>query len=197
LNYQNNYVERSNQLLEYQNFLQRCSLFSRVQQNYFDDSTKLLLHLYPKILDLSAKSFFPCMYTHLNLLKLLIRRHIIIIFNDIFECFYDLPSLSIILLLEHHYINGSILWIVLIVLVWNLASTHCDRYSALNLLYRYWYLLSSSGIVIVISLACIDIICSANMPSRNVIANISCVFCVCAVKKFFTQWYISNAVRTD
>jgi len=39
LNYQNNYVERSNQLLEYQIFLQYCkiycSLLLRFQQNYF------------------------------------------------------------------------------------------------------------------------------------------------------------------
>jgi len=34
LNYQNN-VEHSNQLLEYQNFLQRCLLFLKFQQNYF------------------------------------------------------------------------------------------------------------------------------------------------------------------
>jgi len=34
LNYQNNYVERSNQLLEYRSFSQHCSLFL-IQQNYF------------------------------------------------------------------------------------------------------------------------------------------------------------------
>jgi len=52
LKYQNNYVERSNQLnnLEYQNFLQHCSLFLKI-------STKLFLDLYSKILHPSAKSF--------------------------------------------------------------------------------------------------------------------------------------------
>jgi len=47
LNYEDNYVEHSNQLLEYQNFLQHCLLFLRFQQNYFDSSTKLFLDLYP------------------------------------------------------------------------------------------------------------------------------------------------------
>jgi len=41
------YVERSNYLLEYQNFLQHCSLFLRFQQNYFADPTKLFSDLYP------------------------------------------------------------------------------------------------------------------------------------------------------
>jgi len=45
LTYQNNYVERS-KLLEYQNFLQHCSLFLRFQQNYFDGLTKLFSDLY-------------------------------------------------------------------------------------------------------------------------------------------------------
>jgi len=40
LNYQNNYVKRSNQLLEYHNFLQYYSLFLRFQQNYFDGPAK-------------------------------------------------------------------------------------------------------------------------------------------------------------
>jgi len=39
LNYQNNYVERSNQLPKYQNFLQYCKIYCllllRFQQNYF------------------------------------------------------------------------------------------------------------------------------------------------------------------
>jgi len=51
LNYQNNYVEHSNWLIEYKILLQRCSLFSRFQQNCF-----------VKILDLSAKPFFPSMH---------------------------------------------------------------------------------------------------------------------------------------
>jgi len=33
--YQNNYVERSNQLLEYQHFLEALQLFLRFRQNYF------------------------------------------------------------------------------------------------------------------------------------------------------------------
>jgi len=45
-----NYVERSNQLLEYQNFLQHCTLFLKFQRNCFDSSIKLFLNLYlPKL----------------------------------------------------------------------------------------------------------------------------------------------------
>jgi len=47
LNYQNNYVECLNQLLEYQNLLQHCSLFLSFQQNYFDGPTKFFSDLYP------------------------------------------------------------------------------------------------------------------------------------------------------
>jgi len=46
LNYQNNYLEHSNQLLKYQNFFKHCSLFLRFQQNYFD-GPKLFSNLYP------------------------------------------------------------------------------------------------------------------------------------------------------
>jgi len=53
LNYQNNYVGRSNQLLEHQNFLQYCSLFLRCWQNYFQICIQQILTF------ISAKSFFP------------------------------------------------------------------------------------------------------------------------------------------
>jgi len=58
LNYQNNCVERSNQLLEYQNLLQHCSLFLRSQQNYFDSLTKLFSDLYPAKFSISKIVFF-------------------------------------------------------------------------------------------------------------------------------------------
>jgi len=58
LNYRNNYVRRSNWLLD-QNFLQRCSMLKF--HIYFDDSTKLFSDLYlAKFLDISAKSLFLC-----------------------------------------------------------------------------------------------------------------------------------------
>jgi len=65
LSYQNNYVERSNKLLEYQHLLQHCLLFLRFQQNYFDDAIKLSVlfrSVFSKILDSSTKLFFPCRY---------------------------------------------------------------------------------------------------------------------------------------
>jgi len=57
---QSNYVERSNQLLKYRNFLQYCSLFLRFQQNYFDSPTKLfyfLLYIQQNFRFLSNRSF--------------------------------------------------------------------------------------------------------------------------------------------
>jgi len=51
-------------LLEYQIF---AAMFLRFQQNYFYGLTKLFSALYPaKILDLSAKSFFPCVIYELG-----------------------------------------------------------------------------------------------------------------------------------
>ena len=58
LNRQNNDV--GNWLLEYQNFLQHCSLYLTILHNYFDGPTILFLDLYLiKFLDSSAKTFFP------------------------------------------------------------------------------------------------------------------------------------------
>jgi len=57
LGYQNNYVGRSNWLLQCQNFLQHCSLRLSILQNNFD-SIKLFSDL-AKFLDTSRKSF-PC-----------------------------------------------------------------------------------------------------------------------------------------
>jgi len=63
INYQNNYVECLNWLLEYQIFLEYCSSCLSFQHNYFDDSIKLFLDLYlTKFLHVSAKSFFSCTF---------------------------------------------------------------------------------------------------------------------------------------
>jgi len=60
LNYQNNYVKRSNWLREYQNFLHHCSSFLSVLHDYFNDP-KLFSDLYLiKFFNISAKSFFSC-----------------------------------------------------------------------------------------------------------------------------------------
>jgi len=63
---QNNYVERSNQLLEYQNFLQHRSLFLRFQQNYFDGPTKLFSSIYiqQNFRSLGKIVFFLCSYLY-------------------------------------------------------------------------------------------------------------------------------------
>jgi len=55
---QNNYVIRSNWLLECQNFVQRCSLCVIIIHNYFDSVTRLFS--VAKFLATSAKPFFPC-----------------------------------------------------------------------------------------------------------------------------------------
>jgi len=60
LNYQNNYIERSNWLLEYKNFFQHYSLFLKSQQNYFQiyiqQNFKFLSKIrVAKLLDISAK----------------------------------------------------------------------------------------------------------------------------------------------
>ena len=61
LDHQNNYVGRSSQLLDCQNFLQPCSSRLNVLHNYFDGPTKFFADLYlAKVIDTAAKLFFPC-----------------------------------------------------------------------------------------------------------------------------------------
>jgi len=57
LNYQNNYVECSNQLLKSKFF---GALFLRFQKNYFDSPTKLFLDVSNKIV------FFMCKYIYIT-----------------------------------------------------------------------------------------------------------------------------------
>jgi len=77
--YQNNYVEHSSWLLEYQNLLQYCSSYLNFPHNYFDGSTKLFSDLYlSKFLDTLTKSFFP--YTTTRKCSLMTSIYLIIIY---------------------------------------------------------------------------------------------------------------------
>jgi len=61
MNYQINYVGRSNWLLESQNFLQYYSSCLSFLHNYFDSLTKLFSDLYlAKFFDILVQSFFSC-----------------------------------------------------------------------------------------------------------------------------------------
>jgi len=59
MNYQNNYVRYSNQLLKYQNFLQHCSSCLSFLHNYFDNPTKLLGYF--------SKTILPMQFSLLSL----------------------------------------------------------------------------------------------------------------------------------